>query len=207
MDRLNDVLNCIDSLRKQTFSPYEIILILDPDLKLEFYASRVPSYVNVAISNERGLSNARNAGVRRASGDIVAFIDDDAIADIDWLRNLVKNYEYPSVFGVGGFVKPVWENERPMWFPEELDWIVGCSYKGLPEHRFVVRNPIGCNMSFFKDIFDKTGYFNANIGRFRRKLLGSEETEFSVRLLKIFQSRRLFMNLRLLFITGFPEQG
>jgi len=36
----------------------------------------------------------------------------------------------------------------PIWFPEELDWIVGCSYEGLPKRRTYVRNPIGCNMSF-----------------------------------------------------------
>jgi len=165
--------------------PYEIILVLDPDEKLtEFYASRIPSYVKIVIAEKYGLSHARNAGVKEARGDIVAFIDDDAVADEEWLRNLVKNYDDPNVLGVGGLIKPVWENRRPIWFPEELDWVVGCSYKGLPEEKSEIRNPIGCNMSFRKEVFEKVGYFKSSLGRLGGRLIGSEEAEFSVNLIK-----------------------
>jgi GT2 family glycosyltransferase len=78
----------------------------------------------------------------------------------------------------------VWESGRPVWFPEELDWIVGCSYTGLPKSKAYVRNPIGCNMSFRKDVFEKVGYFKTNIGRVGKKLIASEETEFSIRVLE-----------------------
>jgi GT2 family glycosyltransferase len=60
--------------------------------------------------------------------------------------------------------------------------VLGCSYKGLPESRTNVRNPIGCNMSFRKKVFEKIGYFRTDIGRYGRKLLGSEETELSMRI-------------------------
>ncbi len=164
--------------------PDEVLLVLDPDTELqEYYASRIPTHVKIVISKEKGLSHARNAGIRKSLGDVIAFIDDDARADKDWLRNLVKNYNDPVVLGVGGLIKPVWENGRPRWFPEELDWVVGCSYKGLPEHKSCVRNPIGCNMSFRKMIFEKIGYFKSNIGRQGKKLIGSEEAELSARLL------------------------
>lgn len=179
------VLACIDSLRSQTLDPEEILLVLDPDEELrKFYTSLVPDCVLIVDSGGRGLSNARNSGVTMASGEIVAFIDDDATADRNWLRNLVDKYRDSDVVGVGGLIIPVWENGRPSWFPEELDWIVGCSYKGLPETETRVRNPIGCNMSFRRDVFQKVGNFKASFGRFGGKLLGSEEAEFSIRLLR-----------------------
>jgi len=165
-------------------SAHEIILVLDPDRDLgAFYASRVPRDVVIAFSGWPGLSNGRNAGVRQATGDIVAFIDDDAAADKDWLISLVKNYQDPHVLGVGGLVEPVWQNGRPRWFPEELDWVVGCSYKGLPRNRSSVRNPFGCNMSFRRNVFQQIGYFRTYIGRVGKIPLGSEEAEFSIRLL------------------------
>lgn len=183
--RLNDVLDCISSLKRQTFPAAEIILVLDPREKLvDFYKPRVPSDVKIIMSDDVGLSHARNAGIKKARGEIVAFIDDDAIADEEWLENLVRNYEDPHVLGVGGFIKPVWERKRPRWFPEELYWILGCSYKGLPKKKAYVRNPIGCNMSFRKDAFEKVGYFSTGIGRLGKKLIANEETEFCIRVWK-----------------------
>jgi glycosyltransferase involved in cell wall biosynthesis len=183
-ERSSDVIECIESVRRQTFPAHEIILVLDPDRDLgAFFASRLPRDVLIAFSERAGLSNGRNAGVSEATGDIVAFVDDDAAADKDWLASLVKNYEDPHVLGVGGLVEPVWQNGRPRWFPEELDWIVGCSYKGLPRNRSSVRNPLGCNMSFRRSVFQQIGYFRTDIGRVGRILLGSEEAEFSIRLL------------------------
>lgn len=182
-ERFDYVVGCIGSLKKQTLQPFEIILVLDKDKALiDFYEGRMPTDVKIVVSNGFGLSNARNAGVKNAEGDIVAFIDDDAIADEKWLENLVKNYEDPLVLGVGGLIKPLWESKRPSWFPEELDWIVGCSYKGLPENKAIIRNPIGCNMSFRKGVFEKAGYFSTDIGRVGSKLAAHEDTEFSIRM-------------------------
>ena len=184
-DRLEQALDCIKSLKAQSLLPKEIILVLDPDQGLvDFYKSRLPDYVKVVVSEGFGLSKARNAGVKKAEGELVAFIDDDAVAEKDWLENLVKNYDDPCVVGVGGFVEPKWEGNHPVWLPEELNWIVGCSYKGLPERKATVRNPIGCNMSFRKSVFEKVGYFRSDIGRFGKKLLAGEEAELSTRILE-----------------------
>ena len=183
IERSEYVSDCIESLKRQTLLPKELILVLDPDeTLLKFYKSCMSSDVKIVLSQGRGLSNARNTGIKNAKQDIVAFIDDDAIAEEHWLENLVKNYGDPRVVGVGGLIKPVWDSSRPVWFPEELDWIVGCSYKGLPESKTYVRNPIGCNMSFRRDVFEKVGCFKVDVGRVGKKLLGSEETEFSIRI-------------------------
>jgi GT2 family glycosyltransferase len=191
-ERLSYLLDCIESLKKQSLKPDEIVLVLDPYPNLvEFYKSKLSGDVRVVVSRKPGLSNARNAGVRSARGDIVSFIDDDAVADEYWLENLAKNFEDSNVIGAGGFVKPLWEDGYPRWFPEELNWIVGCSYKGLPEHKASVRNPIGCNMSFRKSVFEQVGYFRSDIGRFGKKLLASEETELSMRALSTIPNSKI----------------
>jgi GT2 family glycosyltransferase len=175
-------MDCIGSLTRQTLRPAETILALDRNEALvRFYKDQMPAYVKIVVSDGYGLSRARNTGIKNASGDVIAFIDDDAIADEQWLENLVVNYDDASVSGVGGLITPLWKGKQPIWFPEELFWIVGCSYKGLPEEKSVVRNLIGCNMSFRKSVFEKVGYFHEGMGRVGKKLSGHEDTEFSVR--------------------------
>ncbi len=190
--RLNDILRCISSLRRQTLPPLEIILVLDPLEELvRFYRSRLPTFIKIITSPRIGLSHARNAGAQAANGSIIAFIDDDAYADEDWLLNLVQNYEDPNVMGVGGFVAPQWISHRPHWFPEELDWIIGCSYRGLPTEKSLVRNPIGANMSFRSEALRKVGYFKSDIGRIGTTLLSDEETEISMRILRAIPNAKL----------------
>jgi glycosyltransferase involved in cell wall biosynthesis len=181
--RLANVIDCIESVKKQSFSDKEIILVLDPDQSLiEAYKAHVPTEVKIVVSSGYGLSNARNAGIENGAGEIMVFIDDDALAADKWLENLVKNYEDAEVVAVGGLIKPIWEKHRPKWLPEELYWLIGCSYKGLPKRKSVVRNPIGCNMSFRKDVFKRVGVFDSSIGRFGKKLLSGEEPELSLRI-------------------------
>ena len=190
--RLKCVLDCIGSLNRQSVLPNEIILVVDPRPELaDFYRSRLPDHVKVLMSSGFGLSNARNAGVKNSTGDIIAFIDDDARADQHWIRNLIRSYDDPSVLGVGGYAHPIWDGGSPTWFPEELNWIVGCSYKGLPEHKAIVRNPIGCNMSFRRSVFDTVGFFRTDVGRFGSTLLAGEEPELSMRILSKFPASRI----------------
>lgn len=191
------VQDCVASLRKQSLQPQEIMLVLDPRPSLlEHYRSMFSDDVRIIMSEGVGLSNARNAGIRNASSGVVAFIDDDAVADHDWIRNLVAVYDDPKVVGVGGHIIPVWEGGCPAWFPSELNWVVGCSYKGLPEQRTSVRNPIGCNMSFRRSIFNAVGYFRTDLGRFGATLLGSEEPELSLRVLDRFPEFKIIYEPR-----------
>lgn len=182
--RSRAVNECIESIRRQTLKPVETILVLDPDQDLvDFYKSRIPADVRVITSPRYGLSAARNAGIQNATGEIVVFIDDDAIADRNWLKKLMANYDDDLVVGAGGYISPVFEDKRPVWLAEELDWIVGCSYRGLPRCRSLVRNPIGCNMSFRRFVFERAGFFKSEIGRFGKRLLAGEEAELASRVL------------------------
>jgi GT2 family glycosyltransferase len=119
--------------------------------------------------------------VAEARGDVVAFLDDDAEADADWLKHLGEGFDDEFVLGVGGAIEPAWETSRPVWFPAEFDWVVGCTYRGMPEFAGPVRNLIGANMSFRRSIFDAVGGFNEHVGRVGTLPLGCEETELCIR--------------------------
>jgi glycosyltransferase involved in cell wall biosynthesis len=173
----------VSSLRAQTRPAEEVIVVIDHAPALGRWAAVALQGVElVASRHPAGLSGARNAGVEAARGDIVAFLDDDAVAAPDWIERLQAAYADPAVIAAGGAVVPAWEGGRPRWMPEEFDWVVGCSYRGLPERPSAVRNLIGCNMSFRREIFDEIGGFAHEVGRIGTRPLGGEETELCIRL-------------------------
>jgi glycosyltransferase involved in cell wall biosynthesis len=182
IDRAKDVVACIESLKKQTVLPKEIIVVLDPNNNLvSYYKKLLDSSVKLVVSDTFGLSAARNTGIKNCSSELIAFIDDDAVADKNWLRHLVSNFGNSLIIGVGGHIIPVWPNKNPTWLPEELYWIVGCSYKGLPKKKASIRNPIGCNMAFRRSVFENAGFFSTHMGRIGSVLMGHDDTEFGIR--------------------------
>jgi len=188
LDLLPDTIACINSLTEQSYRNMEILLVMDRNDRLhEALKSSLPPSVQIVINEKPGLSEARNTGIRHAKGDILVFIDDDAVADKEYLSNLLRNYQDDLVIGAGGKILP---KEKPN-YPEELYWIGGFTYKGYPEERCSVRNVHGCNMSFRKEVFDRAGLFDTKMGRVGRKLVTAEETEFSVRALDAFPDGRI----------------
>lgn len=182
MDRWADIERAVASLRAQTRAPLEIVLVSDHNPELLAAATATfPDVRCVANAGSRGLSDARNTGVRHARGEIVGFLDDDAAAAPDWVEQMLAAYEDDDVVGVGGWVRPDWRAARPAWFPGEFLWVLGCSYTGLPTARTAVRNPIGANMSFRRSLFDVVGGFDTGTGRVGRDAAGCEETEFAIR--------------------------
>ncbi len=182
--RWNDTLAAVASVRAQSLAPREIIVVVDHNPVLyERLKSALADVIVVENRDEPGLSGGKNTGVALARGEIVAFLDDDAVAAPDWLRFFVDSYADPRVLGVGGLTLPRWETKRPAWFPSEFDWVVGCTYVGMPTTRAPVRNLLGGNASFRREIFDVVGGFSNGIGRSADKRpLGCEETEFCIRL-------------------------
>ena len=105
--RWDDLVAAVGSLRAQTMAPDEVIVVVDhnPEL-LARVAAELPQVTSVGNPERRGLSGARNAGLAVATGDIVAFLDDDATAEPHWLALLVEGYQNPAVVGVGGSANP-----------------------------------------------------------------------------------------------------
>ena len=71
---------------------------------------------------------------------------------------------------------------RPRWLPPEFNWVVGCSYRGLPDTVSVIRNPIGASMSLRTSLALKAGGFDDAVGRVGTSPRGCEETELAIRL-------------------------
>jgi glycosyltransferase involved in cell wall biosynthesis len=181
--RWDELVAAVESLRVQTHAAHEIILVIDHNPELaRRVGQEIPDVTCVENLGRQGLSDARNSGLAVARGDIVAFLDDDAEAEAPWLSLLAEGYADPAVVGVGGFAQPEWAEGRPGWFPREFDWVVGCTYRGMPETASPVRNLIGCNMSFRREIFDDLGGFTSGIGRLGTRPVGCEETELCIRI-------------------------
>ena len=139
-----------------------------------------------------GLSHARNRGIRESAGEIVAFIDDDALADPDWASALLSAYEQmPDAMCIGGKVIPRWPSAQPRWWPNALLSYLGIVDFGLTVRRlYYPRYPFGVNISFPKRVFTQVGLFSEHYGRNGRFLLSHEETEFCHRIER--QGGRIF---------------
>lgn len=177
------LLECIDSLKKQTY-PVEIICIVDGN-KDYWMELREELNITKLYNNPQnmGLSYSRNTGVRQAEGDVVAFIDDDAVAEVDWIEKIIEPYENGAVAS-GGILAPLWSDKKPKWFPEEFYWMVGATHKGFPEEKTEVRNTFGSNLSFKKDVFDSVSGFREDYGMKGKGQLQGGETELCDRVRK-----------------------
>jgi GT2 family glycosyltransferase len=181
-ERWYDLLAAIASVQGQTLPAHEIIVVVDhnPALRDRLHAHH-PALHIIENHEIRGLSGARNSGIAVAQGAVLAFLDDDAVAAPDWLAQLAAAYTRPDVMGAGGLIAPLWESGCPRWFPAEFQWVVGCTYRGMPEVTSPVRNLIGCNMSFRREVFAAIGGFRSEIGRVGSRPVGCEETEICIR--------------------------
>jgi glycosyltransferase involved in cell wall biosynthesis len=170
-DRWELMQEALLSVAAQEMLPIELILSIDhnPDL-LERARTELPAVVKefpgnfVIVDNRQDtrLGGARTTAAEIASGEILAFLDDDAQATPTWLSELIAPYQDPGVVAVGGAPLPRYEVPRPGWFPEECNWVFGCAYRGLPETREPVDHLIGANMSIRRSALMSWGGFHSD---------------------------------------------
>ena len=191
LERWDDLTAAVASVQRQDATAREIIVSIDdnPEL-LERAGHAFEEALVVANAQLPGVAGAKNTGAQAAKGAIVAFLDDDATAEADWLGLLAAGFEDDEVIGVGGAVVPVWPEQRPAWFPEEFDWVVGCTYRGMPVGRAAVRNFIGANMAFRREVFERVSFF-PGIGHAGGRPLGGSDPDFCIRVSTSFPGRVL----------------
>jgi glycosyltransferase involved in cell wall biosynthesis len=193
MDRYDAFSAAVESVLGQTHEPLELVLIVDGnpevyDRVVEDFGDAdergVESVVLHDNDENRGISYSRTKGGELASGDVVGFIDDDAVAESDWVEKLVKVYETTDAIAVGGDVRPNWRTQKPAFFPEEFYWLVGCVEPGFAEDGEEIRNTYGSNISYRREEFLSVGGYDPNTGRKGDKHLQAHEAPVGIRLLE-----------------------
>jgi GT2 family glycosyltransferase len=169
-DRWELMLQSVTSVQEQTLQPCEIIVCIDHNETLfrrcaacwaDFAASTPPIRV-IQNKYDGHLGSARNTAAETAAGEILAFLDDDATANKDWLEILIDPYQDERIGAVGGRPIPLFEASRPAWFPVQFDWVFGCAYDGLPTSRGPLAHLIGANMSVRRTLFEQVGGFHSD---------------------------------------------
>jgi len=192
MDRYDALTEAAGSVLDQTYDDVELVLVSDGDAAV--HERMIADFddrpdVRTHLMDENvGLLGARNAGTGAATGDVVAFIDDDAVADGRWVERLVEAYERRDRLAVGGRMAPAWLAGRPRYLPDEFYWLVGVTHRGFgpdgdPERAGEVRNTNGSNISFRREVFLELDGFDTDIGgRKGDNHLQGGETELCARL-------------------------
>ena len=189
-DRSHYLRDLIRSLLYQEFKNFELVIV--DDSRNKYHREKVAELAEeisgkldvVLLRNEYGMGipESLNRGVAVASGSIIAFTDDDCIADSRWLSNIVRWYRYPNVGGVGGKVIPI--EIDAVWSAREVkghEEVGKISWNGevvsnfdLGKHVTLVDCLPGANMSFRKDLVIKAGGFSpiykGNAYRFETEL-------------------------------------
>jgi len=165
----------------------DVVLVIDHNDELRVRAAREfaadPRIRVIANTLLPGISGARNSAIDAARGEVVAFLDDDAVAGPGWLERIRAAMAEPDVLAVGVAAAPAWHGgRRPSWFPDEYDWVVGCTYRGLPTSAGQVRNVNGAAMALRRDAVIAVGGFSTMVGRRGAAFTGCEETELCIRL-------------------------
>lgn len=155
---------------------------------IQEFCLRHSDRVRYIFEAQQGLSNARNAGIRAARGEILAFVDDDVTVEPTWLDNLTGGLRDGQWAGSGGRILPPQGFSPPPWLALRGPWGQGgvlCALFDLGDTATQLKDepPYGTNMAFRKEMFDKYGVFRTDLGHCGDNLIGNEDTEFGRRLM------------------------
>jgi len=131
-----------------------------------------------------GKSNALNTGIREAKGRVLAFMDDDVIAERLWLYNLTCGLLGGGWMGSGGRILPEWGCQSPDWIPQNFRALGPLAVFDLGDKAGPLGEaPFGTNMAFHRSMFEKYGTFRTDLGPNPFNQIRSEDSEFALRLL------------------------
>lgn len=167
-ERFDDFVEAVQSVLDQTYDSIELILVIDGNPEVFDRAQKKFSNNDGIIlhynDKNRGISFSRTKGAELGSGEVVAFIDDDAVAAPNWIEELVRVYKEQDAVAVGGRLNGKWIAGEPMYLPKEFYWLIGVTPRGFADDMDEVRNTYGSNLSFRRDVFLEAGGFDENTG-------------------------------------------
>ncbi len=191
LNRTKYLEKCLTAILSNSYQKYEIIIVDQGKddrtkfiVKERFSSKKKVKYVH---TDTIGLSHARNLGWELSSGDIIAFIDDDAIPVKGWLEAYASVFTEiePSPAIAGGKIEPMWEAEKPKWYPKEREFLlatydIGDDIKPFPENAL----PIGANFAVQRTFLDAIGGFDNRVGfndARKNSMIAGEDTLIGLR--------------------------
>lgn len=129
---------------------------------------------------QQGLSHARNRGIQEAQGDILVYVDDDALVNREYLQTYADFFaSHPDIQAAGGPIIPQYETAEPSWMSHYIKMLLtGYKYNGNQVKEFDSNDyPGGGNAAYRTSVFSQVGLFNVDLGRKGNNLFGSEEKD------------------------------
>lgn len=185
----------LQAVCRQTFAndTFELLMVDNnsPDNTRTVFESVAAEYPQVQmkyiLETEQGISYARNRGIKESRGEFIVFVDDDETIDTFYLEKLDEYLTaYPDAELAATAVLPVYETQQPKWmshFTKRL--ITGYYYKGNKVKVVGSGDYPGTGHAVIKkELFERYGYFNTELGRKAKSLLGAEDKDMFLRLIE-----------------------
>ena len=185
------IYECLSRLAKNTEQEgWEIVLVNNNSTDYtaseceRFVEEYKPKNYHYFVETQQGLSFARNRGIAEAKGEWFVFLDDDAMVEQDYIYNLQAHLrEHPNAGAFGGQIEPFFESGEPDWYSKWSMGFVSAIDRGDKVHVFPANKfPIGANMGIKREVIEKVGWFNTELGRKGNNLLAGEEKDLFYRI-------------------------
>ena len=179
--------NVLHSLAAGTCRDYEIVLVNNNSTDgteaecRRFQTDHPDVAFRYCIENQQGLSYARNRGIQESQGEVLVYVDDDALVNPEYLQTYADFFrQHPEAMAAGGPILPQYDGcEEPHWMSHYTRQLVtgkldlGSREREFPNGAF----PGGGNAAYRKEVFDQVGLFNVELGRKGNSLIGAEEKD------------------------------
>jgi glycosyltransferase involved in cell wall biosynthesis len=192
-NRADYILQAIDSLYRQTLPHIEFeVLVVDNNSTdnttelVKGYIGSHPGYnLYYHLETRQGASFARNTGAAKAQAPLLCFMDDDAMAEKDYLQRIINFFAtYPDAGGLGGRIIPKYIPSKPVWMSYHVSSLVGNFEYSKELTTFKPgKYPLESNMIVPKQSFDRINGFNTGLPGVQGTLrIGGEGKDFFLRL-------------------------
>jgi len=172
------IFQTINSLKSQTLKDFEVILSTNSKQVTDEIKRELNEKVKLLKVDKPGLSIAKNEAIKKSQGDFISFLDDDAIADKNWLKNILNGFKNPKIGIIGGPIYPIWPKKSFKTIKRSIlakEWLSILNYS---QKKTSIDRVFGCNFSVRKSLFKEFGLFKTSFGRVNNNLMGGEDTEF-----------------------------